>query len=689
MARPLGDLLFRPASVALVGASADPGKVSGRPLRFLRERGFAGRIHPVNRRGGTIAGLAAAPTLDALPECPDHAFVTLDRDAAVAAVADCVRLGVPLVSVLSDGFGEAGQGGAAREARLRSILAGGATRLLGPNCMGVANPSTGLALTANASLGALPGRGGPGFLLASQSGSMIGALLSRAVPRGLGFSRLASVGAELDLDAPEVALAELGRPDVTGVVLFLETVRSAASLSRLAHAAEAAGKPVLVYQLGRSVQGRALGATHTGAMTPAAERVAACLRDLGLARIDAFEGLVEAMPLFAGAPLPARPAGAARRVGVVTTTGGGAALVVDRLGLAGIEIVPPAPATVAALGASGVAAHEGAAAVDLTLAGARGDTLRPALRRLARDPGFDLLLVVLGSSAAAAPDDVVPAVIEGLAGGVPAAVFVVPEAGQALAMLGRAGIAAFRTPEACADAIAARLRRRPPRITVGAVRAAAPGRTLTEARGLDRLDALGLGTPRRATARIDDAAAAAVSLPWPVVVKADMPGLAHKSEAGGVVLGVDGPEALARAAGAIASEVEAATGRRPERVLLAEQVATLAELIVGYAVDPVFGPTIMVAEGGVAAELSEARAVRLAPVDRAVALEMLAELPIDRRLRGFRSVPPCDRQALADAIARLSDPGADVLEAEINPLGARARGAVALDALVVLREDGA
>lgn len=678
-AKRLSDLLFAPRAIAIIGASGDPAKVSSRPLRYLRANGFSGQIMPVNPRGGEIDGVAVATCIADLPDVPDHAFIVLGNDPALDALAECVALGVPVVSILADGFADAGAAGAARQTRLEAILSGSRTRLLGPNCMGLANPSIGLTLTANASFAVAPRHPG-GFMLASQSGSMIGTLLSRGGARGIGFSRMIETGNEADLDVAEVCLACVDDPGVTGFLLFLETIRSAANLSALAHAAHGAGKPVIAYKMGRSELGQALAVTHTGAMMAEDDLADACLRGLGIARVHHLEAFFEAIPLFA------RPGLArTRRVGVVTTTGGGAAMVADQLGVLGVEVTPASPESRAALQSAGIAAHDGPV-TDLTLAGARPETLAAAVGVLTRDLEFGLLVVVLGSSAAAEPERMIPPVLAHAGGALPLAVFVVPDAPRALDMCAQAGVAAFRTPEACADAVAAWIKRRAPRLRIAQPQAQVGGRTLSETESLARLEALGIAGAPRIEATVGDLPAV-LPFGWPVVAKAVVPGLSHKSDVGGVVLNLRDRDELARAVTRISEDVGNATGQTVTRVQIAEQMRPLAELLIGYRVDPVFGPVVLLSQGGVAAELATERSVRLAPVDIDTAKEMIEALSVSRLLRGYRNVPAGDVQAVAETIARLSDPGADVTEAEINPLCVTPDGAFALDGLMVLREN--
>lgn len=677
--------LLTPDSVALVGASDDLTKTASRPLRFLRQGGFAGTIYPVARRA-TVLGETAWPNLDALPTRPDHAFILLPTDAAIDAVADCVRLGISTVTVLAGGFAEAGPEGAVKQDRLESLIRGSGTRLLGPSSLGMANLHHRLVLTANAAF-AEPDLPLGGLFVASQSGSMIGALASRGKARGIGFACLVSVGGEADLGVGEICAASLDDPNVTAYLLFLETIRDGAALRDFAAGAADRGKPVLAYKLGRSAAAAELAQSHTGALAGEDDVADAFLRDCGIARVDTLEALLEAPALLRR--LPIRRSGARPPVvGIVTTTGGGAAMVVDQLGIRGIDVQGPGAATSARLAASGIEAGHGRI-LDLTLAGTRYDVMKTALDAMLADPAFDLVVAVAGSSARFQPELAVRPVIDSAGDGARLAAFLVPEAPDALRSLADAGVPAFRTPEACADAIAAALRRRvPKRYDGAAIGPDSPGQLVDELAAYRVLADLGIAhAPCAAFTGADPGIA------FPVAVKLLSDRVAHKSDIGGVVLGVADVAGLTGAAAEIRAAVNAALPDHGEPRVLVQQMATgVGEALLGYRIDPQAGPIIVLAAGGTATELYCDRSIRLAPVDLATAHEMIGEVKGFAALRGFRGRPPGDLDALAAAVAALSQlavhPGRRVVECEINPLIVRraGQGVVAVDACAWLEK---
>jgi len=681
--RSLRDALFAPQSVAIVGQSNDPTKAAGRPLKFLRQMGFAGRAYAVNPRRDAVLGERAFASLAALPEVPEHVYVVLPTDAAVAAVEECGRLGVKVATVLADGFAEAGPDGLAREARLRDVMARTGLRIVGPSSLGVVDLRSGAMMTANAALddADLPtGR----IFAASHSGTMIGALLSRGKARHIGFAGAASVGNEIDLSIGEICAATLDDPGIDGYVLFLETLRKADHLRAFAIAAAARGKPVLAYKLGRSAAARELAVSHTGALAGEDDVAQAFLADCGIARVETFEALIEGLPLIARVPARQRNA-RPPAVAVVTTTAGGATTVVDPLAVRGVAIAQPSEETFARLAAAGIKAAK-ARIVDLTIAGAHYEAVKGTLDILLSAPEFDLVVAVIGSSARTQPEKSVKPLIDSASATRPLAAYLVPDAPVALAQLADAGVPAFRTPEACADAVAAALRRRVSVAPPVAKRAPPDGaRLLDEFEAYALLDRLGIA---RAPAVALDAAAGAVPalpFPFPVAAKVLSAEIAHKSDMGGVALDLPDGAALLAAIGRMRAAV-AAHGRHMDRVLVQPMVSGVGEALIGYRVDRDVGPLIVLAAGGVLTEIYRDRSLRLAPVDLDTAREMIAELRGLTVLGGYRGKPAGDLDALARAtvaLSRLAD-DASVAEAEINPLIVRpaGQGVVAVDALV-------
>jgi acyl-CoA synthetase (NDP forming) len=711
----LRDALFAPRSVAIVGQSDDPAKTAGRPLKFLRQMGYGGRVYPINPRRETVLGERAWPALAALPEAPEHAYIVTPTEAAVTAVEECGRRGVKVATVLADGFAEAGSEGLAREARLRAACAASGMRVVGPSSLGVVDLRTKTMLTANAAFdeAELPvGR----IFAASHSGSLIGALLTRGKARGVGFAGLVSVGNEVDLSLGEICATTLDDPGIDGYLLFLETMRHAAALRRFALEAAERNRPIIAYKLGRSAAARELAVSHTGALAGEDDVADVFLKSCGIARVDSFDGLIEGLPLLSRVP---STAGGRKRVGVVTTTAGGATMVIDPLASRGVTIEPASAETLARLAAAGIAVAP-ARMIDLTIAGARYATMKATLDILLAAPEFDLVLAVVGSSARAQPEATVRPIIDSAGAGKPLAAFIAPDAPAALAALSRAGVPNFRTPEACADAIAAALSRRPPRsswpdlfrssttssptspqdvdarhkVYARAGRRPDPGAghdgtILDQLAASALLERLGIAHAPSVALEAGIAQAPPLPFPYPVAVKALSAEIAHKSDLGGVALGVADGEALIAAIRQIGTDVAARKpGARVARVLVQPMVTGLGEVLVGYRVDRDVGPLIMVAAGGLFTEIARDRRLRLAPVDLAEAREMIAEVRGLLPLAGYRGRPKGDLDALARAIVALSQLADDatIAEAEINPLIVRpaGEGVVAVDALVKL-----
>jgi len=683
----LRDALFSPRSVAIVGQSDDAAKAAGRPLKFLRRIGYAGRVYPINPRRETVLGERAWPALAALPEAPDHVYIVTSTEAAVAAVEECGALGVKVATVLADGFAEAGAEGIARETRLRETCARTGIRIVGPSSLGVVDLRTRVMLTANAAFDEKDFPLGRVFA-ASHSGSMIGALMSRGKARGTGFAGFVSVGNEVDLSLGEICAATLDDPDIDGYMLFLETMRHADTLRRFAHSAAERGKPIIAYKLGRSATARELAVSHTGALAGEDDVADQFLKSCGIARVDTLEGLIEGLPLLSRVPVAAR--GGRKRVGVVTTTAGGATMVVDPLASRGVTIEPASADTLARLAAAGVEVKP-ARLVDLTIAGARYQTMKAALDILTTAPEFDLVLAAIGSSARSQPETTVRPIIDSAGAARPLAAFLVPDAPQALAMLSSAGVPNFRTPEACADAIAAALSRQPPRPLPArtVATAASSGPILDELAAGALLDRLGIARAPSVALEVGIARVPPLPFAYPVAVKVLCAEIAHKTDVGGVALGVADGDALLAAIRKIAATVaERSPGARVARVLVQPMVSGLGEVLLGYRVDRDVGALIMVAAGGVLTEIARDRSLRLAPIDLATAHEMIAEVRSLIALAGYRGRPAGDLNALAHAmvaLSRLAD-DANIAEAEINPLIVReaGQGVIAVDALVKL-----
>jgi acyl-CoA synthetase (NDP forming) len=674
----LGTLL-RPRSVAVVGASADATKTGGRPVGYLLKHGFSGDVWPVNPRAAEIAGLRCYPDVASLPGAPDVGIVLVGPERAEAAVRDLAARGCQAAIVLAGGYGETGEAGAEKQSALKR--AAGAMRLLGPNTIGVVNLTDHIVLSAS---GALEVENLPpgGLSVVSQSGGILGALLSRGAAAGIGFAKLVATGNEGDIEVAEMLDALVDDPATTAIALYLEGLRNPEAFRRAARRAAAAGKPVVAFKVGRSEAGALAAISHTGAMAGADRMYDAFFQSLGVLRAERFSDLLE---------VPAALAQGRRatgfRVAVLTSTGGAGALVADAVGLAGGTLPPPdgqATARIAALIGEASIGNP----VDVTLAGLRPDLFRGAIAALLDSPGYDSLVVVVGSSALAQPDLVADSILE--ARGVstkPVIAYVSPHAPHIAAGLNARGVPASTTPEGIAailSALAHPIRAPAAETRADAMPSLASGR-LNEAESKSLFAHFGIAATREATARTAaEAQDAAAGLGARLVVKLLARDLAHKSDIGGVVLNVALSEVAEVATRLLAKLPEA------EGVLVQEQVSGGIEMILGIVRDPHLGSAVLLGAGGTAAEIFGDTVLRMLPLTQADAEEMVAGLTVARILAGYRGAPAADVPALVAAIlgfSRMGEAlGPRLLEAEINPLFVlpMGQGVRAADGLAVL-----
>ncbi len=694
MDRPLSEALFRPRAIALVGASADTGKHSALPQKHLLQHGFDGALFPINPRRDEVMGLKAYPTVRDVPARVDHAYVMLPTEHVLAAVADCVAAGVRCVTVMSNGFSEAGPEGQVLQAKLLGLLAGSQTRLLGPNALGVVDLHASVALSANEvlSLPELP-RGDIGLI--SQSGSMLGAILSRGAARGTGFSKLVSVGNEADISIAELIEMMVDDPQTAVIQLFIETIRSPEALRAAALRAYRANKPILAYRLGRSAVGQQLAVSHTGALAGNGRATSAFLKDIGIAELTHFDALLDAPALFR----TSRATG--QRIAVMSTTGGGGALIVDNLGERGMAVTAPPPQVRDNLARQGIQVSD-APLVDLTLAGTNAVTYGAVLREFLACDEVDAVVAVVGSSSQFRPERAVAPILDARTAK-PVAVFLTPNAERSQKLLREAGVAVFSQPEACADALQAWASWRPPRepgeasspAAIERLRACRPGETLSAAQSQSVFQALGVKQAREWLLGPDpDAwpASSVAQIGFPCVLKVLSPDVPHKTEVGGVRLNIASAEELRAAAREMRISVgRAAPQARLEGFQVQEVIRGLAEILVGFSRDASVGPIVSVGLGGVLAELYQDVSVRPAPVSATEARCMIDEVRALAPLAGYRNLPRGDLDALAQAIAQVSSLACTgdvrVAEAEINPLAVLpdGRGVCALDGLVVLQ----
>ncbi len=683
----LARALFNPRAVALIGASGDPDKNTGRPQRFLKAHGYRGTVYPVNPTRAEVQGARAYRSIADVPGPVDQAFIMTPADHVADAVKACGEKGVPVAAVYSDGFAETGAAGRARQAELTAAAGKAGVRILGPNAQGVICPASNLTLSVNAVLEMerlIPGK----LSLVSQSGTILGALLSRGFSRGVGFARMISVGNQGDLTAGDIVDLMVEDEETEAVLLFLEGITDREKLAAASRRAFDAGKPVIALKLGRSSVGRDLAVSHSGAIAGADRAVDAFLEANGVARVDMLESLIEAPRLFIGRKPPAPGAG----VAVVTTTGGGAAMVADQLGRLGVSLVPAPDAVRAALREKGLEIGRGPL-VDLTMAGTRDGIYGTALKSLLDAPEVGAVAAVVGSSGQFHPRLAVsPIVEEAREASKPVAAFIVPQAEESLGMLEENGVPGFRTPESCADSLSAFLNWKAPtapaKPSMNVSEAERRLESAAEPRLNEREAALvfeALGVPI-AAAQIILEPHEPVTLGFPVAVKMLSRSIAHKSDRGLVELGVMSQEEIYESCERIHARLGGLDDT--EGMLVQKMADGLFEVILGFRADPEAGPVVMVGPGGVHAELYGDVALRPAPLTKSQAMEMLKEARGLKPLFGYRGEEPGDTDALAETISafsHLASLSGVVTEAEINPLMVMEEGGgvVAVDALLV------
>jgi acyl-CoA synthetase (NDP forming) len=683
-------VFFTPSSVAVVGASNDPTKLTGRPIAYLQAHDYKGRIFPINPRADAIGDLKCYPDARSLPEAPDLGLVLVGANRVIDAVRDLAAAGCKGAIVLASGFGEAGEEGRARQAALRE--AAGGMPILGPNTIGLVNLTDGIILTPSGAMemDEFP-RGA--IALVSQSGGILGSLLSRAVGRGIGFSKLVATGNEADLEVSDF-LDALADDDATKVVaLYLETIRNVAKFRKAAERVLASGKRIVAFKVGRSESGAKSAVSHTGALAGADEVYDALFAQLGIIRAQTFADLLD-IP----AALATGRGMAGKRVAIVTSTGGAATIVADSVGLAGLDMPAPDAETAAALLALDLKeAVLDRNPIDVTLAGLRPDLFRSILGILSQSPSYDAIVVVLGSSSIGQPDVVARPLLDALdATDKPLIAYVSAEAPAIVRHLNQNGIPAYAAPESCASALAA-LQATKVNGTAFAARAVSSvdtsdlvGGALNEAASKALYARFGVPVTREAAAATpQEAAAFAASFGGPVVIKILSNEILHKSEVGGVAIGV-APEEVEACCTQMLARVRALSTARIDGFLVQELVQGGVELILGYNRDPQLGSYILLGAGGVTTELYQDVALRLLPLDRAEAKGMIDSLKCSALLKGFRGKPLADTEALTDAILSFADMvealDGRLKEAEINPVFVlpQGQGVRAGDGLVVL-----
>ena len=688
--------LLQPRSVAVIGASGDPAKTAGRPVSYLLKHGFTGAIYPVNPKLDRIGELACYRDVASLPEVPDVGIVLLGAERAHLAVRELAARGAAAAIVLASGYTETGEEGARRQQQL--VEAAGGMRILGPNTIGLVNLTDDIVLSASGALEMDHFHAGT-IGVVSQSGGILGALLSRASARGIGLSKLVSTSNEVDLELADFVDALVDDPATRVIALYVEAIRHPGKFRAAALRAAQAGKPIVAFKIGRSEAGAQAAVSHTGALAGADRMYDALFRQTGVIRAQTFGDLLDIPAALATARVLR-----GKRVAILTSTGGAGTLVSDSLGVGGFETPAPDARTAAALRALQTGDHAALDRnpIDVTLAGLQPDLLRGAIKALLASPSYDALAIIVGSSGVGRPELMAGAIADCLPlSDKPVLAYVSPHAPEAASLLTARGVPAFTAAESCTAALAGMLHasqwKAPQADDASVSRVEAgelPTGSLDEAQAKQLFARFGVPCAREVVVQgADDAERAARELGGRVVLKILSGEITHKSDVGGVAVNVT-PEQVGARLAAMAGDVERNTGVRPTRFLVQEMVSGGTELILGLHRDPL-GTAILLGMGGVTAELFKDTTMRLLPpqggLGREEALAMARELKTWPLLDGFRGRAKADVDALVDAIVAFSrmaaQLGDQLVEAEINPIFVlpQGQGVRAADGVVVLR----
>jgi acetyltransferase len=696
--------LFSPTSIAVIGASNRPRSVGSVVMHNLLGGGFSGPILPVNPRHASVAGVLAYPNIAALPLCPDLAVLCTPPTTIPGLISEIGERGTRAVVVMTAGLSEATDD---RGRSVNGLMLEAARphrlRILGPNCVGVLVPLAGL----NASfshVAALPGR----IAFVSQSGAFCTVVLDWARARGIGFSHFISLGNIADIDFGDVLDFLGSEPQTTAILLYIESIGRDASRKFMSAARAAArNKSVLVIKSGRFAEGARAAASHTGALAGADDVYDAAFQRAGMLRVYEIDEIFEAVETL----------GRARRLRgdrlVILTNGGGPGVTAtDALIGGGGRLADLAPETIARLNKILPATWSGGNPVDI-IGDATEQRYTDALGILAEDPNTDAVLVMNAPTAIASTEDAARAVVSATAGrsrNLLSCWLGGEAADRGRRILSAAGIATYDTPDSAVRAFLHMVQYRrnqemlmevPQSTPSGFVPAKATARLvienallsdrsiMTEPEAKAVLSAYGIPiVETRIAASPDAAVTVAKEVGYPVALKILSPDITHKSDVGGVVLDLEGPEELKAAAEAMRARL---TSLVPDAKLLGYSVQAMArrprahELIVGMTTDPIFGPVILFGQGGTAVEVIADKSIGLPPLNMHLAELLIQKTRVSRLLAGYRNRPAADLDAVKLTLVQISQLIVDipeVVEVDINPLFADDEGVLALDARI-------
>ncbi len=704
------EVMFKPKSVAVVGATERPGSVARTILWNLISTSFGGTIFPVNPKYNSILGIKAYPSLAAIPDPVDLAVIVTPAKTVPGIIEECVAVGVQAAIIISAGFKETGPEGAALEQQILKIARKGNIRIIGPNCLGVMNPITGLNATF-ASTMARPGS--VGFI--SQSGALLTAILDWSFRENVGFSAFVSIGSMLDVGWGDLIYYLGDDPNTRSIVLYMESIGDARSF--LSAAREVAlTKPIIVIKPGRTEEAAKAAASHTGSLTGGDEVLAAAFRRSGVLRVDTIADLFNMAEVLSKQPRPRGP-----RLSIVTNAGGPGVLATDALITSGGELAPISDEAMAKYNALLPAPWSHNNPIDI-LGDADAARYAEAIKIAANDPDSDGTLVILTPQAMTNPTETARVLADQFARP-PGQIYGKPilaswmggsDISSGEAILNKANIPTFPYPDTAAR-IFTYMHRYQRRLTalyqtpelaedygetgfkhflikemLEQIRQT--GRTiLTEYESKQVLEAYDIPTvPTRVAKSADEAATIAAEIGFPVVIKLNSETITHKTDVGGVRLDLASADEVRNAFTTMEKTVGEKYSPADFLGVTVQPMLKLSdgyELIVGASPDPQFGPVLLFGTGGTLVEVFKDRALAIPPLNTTLARLTMTRTKIYEALKGVRGRPPVDLALLDKIFVRFSELVVSqrwIKEIDINPLFASHEQLIALDARVVL-----
>lgn len=693
------DSLLSPKSVAVIGASRTPGKVGHDILANLISGGFDGPIVPVNPSADEVLGLQCYPTLQKYGKQVELSVIVVPRSHVEDAVRDSLDAGCGAIIVISAGFKETGEEGAALEKKIASLCQSRNVRMLGPNCLGLINTESKL----NASFaGLMPGSGGVAVI--SQSGALCTAILDQAAGRRMGLSKVVSIGNKADLSEVDL-LRALGRDGQTKVIAgYLEDISSGDNFVKAAEEASSF-KPVVILKSGTTTAGLRAAASHTGVLAGADIAYGAAFKRSGVIRADTFQELFDFVTAFSMQPLPK-----GKRVLIITNAGGPGTMVADAVEKAGLEVISLNLAIADSLRRKLPSAASTGNPIDV-LGDADPERYVAAIEAAQNDEGVDAIIVILTPQAMTRPAETARAIAAKLNGQKPVLASFMGGKGVMPGRdeLGEAGLPEYDSPERAVEALKAMYeyaswKQRPPRVVTRfpvnrrraeriITRHQRTGRLhLGEVKAKSILDAYGFRIPDgKLASSSDEAIEIAKRVGFPAAMKIVSPDIVHKTDLGGVQLNLASASKVRDAYDLMMLRIrEKAPDARIEGVYVEKMVDTGLEVIIGMSRDPQFGPMLMFGLGGIFVEVMKDVTFHLAPITSEEAVQMLLATRSYEILKGKRGQKGVDLEAIANGLQRISQLTTDfpeIQELDINPfiVGEIGGTAVVADARMTLR----